>query len=53
MAFPWTYENEVEDINRVIRLRKSKDRQNIGQKKKGQTKVYKTKDRVTQNWNGK
>ena len=32
---------------------KTRDRQNIGQKKKGQTKVYKTKDRVTQNWNGK
>jgi 3-phenylpropionate/cinnamic acid dioxygenase small subunit len=45
---------EIEDTKGVIRIRKSKDRQHNGQKKrkKGQTTIYKTlhrrlKDRVT------
>ena len=49
-----SYEEEIEDTKRVIRIRKSKNRQHNGQKKKDKrikqqsTKhTYKTNDRVT------
>ena len=45
------YKEELEDTNEVIRIRKSENRQHIGQKKKDKQRsikhAYKTKDRVT------
>ena len=49
--FPRDLEEEFEDTKGVIRIRKSKDRQHKGQKKKDKQRstkhTHKTKDRVT------